>query len=113
MIVEDHELDAAQGEQLPRSRGWWGVIRRLFVSDDTQQQQRMYALNQAIETYPDAAVNYVIRGELYLEKHRYDLARQDFETALDHLTQQTTDDRWGITTQALQDRACHGLQRCE
>ena len=95
----------------------WQKIRRFFFQTASEKRAenrtRMYILNQAIETYPAAAINYLLRGELYLEIRERDLAQQDFEKALELAETQFENDRWGLGSQAIMDRARCGLQRIE
>lgn len=92
---------------------WWQRLRRMVyklpVERYREQAQRLRELNWTIETYPDAASNYVLRGELYARMHRDAAARADFEHALALIRED--DSRWGIIAQALQDRAVDGLAK--
>lgn len=75
--------------------------------------QRLYDLAHAIATYPDAAVNYVTRGELYLHLDEPALAAADLRQGL-ALAQAEIDARaWGIVAQAMQERALKGLEQAE
>lgn len=93
----------------------WQSIRRFFFKTASEKEDenrtRMYILNNAIETYPDAAVNYLLRGELQIELRQYEMAQTDFETALELAATQYDNERWGLGAQAIQDRARRGLQR--
>ena len=73
---------------------------------------RLETLNGAIENYPEAPANYVIRGELLLEAEDYALAAQDFETALSLAQPLAESSNWGYINQALIDRARQGLRQC-
>jgi hypothetical protein len=74
---------------------------------------RLRELNVAIEVYPDAAVNYVLRGEYFLETRQLHLAEADFETALSLAEKQVETDSWGIVNQYVVDRALMGLNSIE
>jgi hypothetical protein len=75
--------------------------------------QRLHDLAHAIATYPDAAVNYVTRGELYLHLGEPALAAADLRQGL-ALAQAEMDARaWGIVAQAMQERALKGLEQAE
>ncbi|MGB7339895.1 MAG: hypothetical protein WBC91_13450 [Phototrophicaceae bacterium] len=89
-------------------------VRRFFYKTKQEREAdhrtRLYMLNQAIETYPEAAVNYLFRGELYIEMNIYEAAQVDLQTALDLAATQYDNDRWGLGSQAIQDRAIRALQ---
>jgi hypothetical protein len=89
------------GERLLR---WLGISREQKVDQLTE-------LNRAINTYPDAAVNYVLRGEVYAELGEYALAKADFEHGLMLAEAQFAGSDWGFLAQALRDRALVGLDR--
>ena len=112
--VED-EADSLPSKPILDQASIWQRIRRFFfqtVSEKREENRaRMYVLTQAIETYPDAAINYLLRGELYLEIREQDLAQEDFEKALELAETQFDNDRWGLGSQAIMDRARRGLQR--
>lgn len=92
----------------------WQIVRRLFFmfpgEKRAQRQERMRELTQAIEHYPETAVNYLLRGELHIEMKQYDLAQEDLEMALELAEQRFDEERWGLTAQSIMDRAKHGLQ---
>lgn len=93
----------------------WQRIRRFFFTTSAEKRAetrlRLTALTRAIETYPSSAVNYVLRGELHLELEQMDLAQEDFEQAIALAEEQYENDRWGLGSQAILDRARHGLQQ--
>jgi hypothetical protein len=70
---------------------------------------RLRELNLAIEVYPEAALNYVLRAEFLLEQGEKQLAENDFETALALATEQLESDSWGVINQVVIDRARLGL----
>lgn len=74
------------------------------------QELRLRLLNRAIEQHPDAAVNYVLRGEYWLEHDNLQQAEVDFSAAiaLGMADLETSD--WGFLQQALIDRARQGLR---
>ncbi|MEL7433019.1 MAG: tetratricopeptide repeat protein [Chloroflexota bacterium] len=114
--AEAVEIDETASTDAPKStvqNTWWARIRRFFFQTAserrTEQRMRLHDLNRAIDRFPDVAVNYVLRAELHTEMKQYDLAKDDFERALEHAPTQFDADRWGITAQASQDRALRGL----
>lgn len=117
---EDRFDDFAEDEMLEeKDKSYpptlWQRIRRLFISFPSEkraeQYQRLRDITQAIEQFPETAVNYLLRGELHLEMKQYDLAREDLQTALELAQAQFEDERWGLTAQSTMDRAKYGLQR--
>lgn len=125
MVVEEHNDENASTTDEPQEAlantdgfsfldnqpSWWQRIRRWFYETPVERyrirEQRLRHLNTAIEVHPDAASNYVVRGELYVLMQRDAAAKADFQRALALLDEQDT--RWGIATQALKDRALEGL----
>lgn len=112
--VEDEPVSVPSKPKTEQSAPWH-VIRRFFFKTASEKvaerHARLAVLDRAIETYPDVAINYLLRGEIRLEIHDYDLAQQDLQTALELAEAQYENDRWGLGSQAIQDRARHGLQR--
>ena len=107
----DDEIETHSDEIRPI----WQKIRRFFFMTSAEKRednrQRMSELTQSIEAYPDAAANYLLRGELHTDLQQYDLAQEDFEKALALAETQYENDRWGLASQAIQDRARSGLKR--
>lgn len=102
-LVEDDVLQAAPAERPP----WWArLIGRGGVDDD----QRLADLDAAIARAPEAAVNYVLRGELLLKHGAAEPAVADFEQALHLAEAELAASRWGISAQAARDRALTGLR---
>lgn len=91
----------------------WETLRRWFIGVRHQRQLRIDRLTESIEQYPDAAANYLLRGEIWLEQRHYELARADFEQALALAEAQFADAAWGIAAQAIMDRAREGLRQVE
>ncbi|MBZ0319348.1 MAG: hypothetical protein K8L91_23260 [Anaerolineae bacterium] len=68
-------------------------------------------LNRAIEQHPDAAVNYVLRGEYWLAADDREAAQADFEQAILLGMVELEASEWGYLQQALIDRARQGLRQ--
>ncbi|MBI5928337.1 MAG: hypothetical protein HY862_03460 [Chloroflexi bacterium] len=68
-------------------------------------------LNRAIEEHPDAAVNYVLRGEYWLMADNQQAAQADFEQAIELGSAELEASDWGYLQQALIDRARQGLRQ--
>jgi tetratricopeptide (TPR) repeat protein len=107
----DAELEAWQKPSF-----WRWLWQRLWPQKPQREAlyrrfaERLHDLDDAIVMHPEAASNYVLRGEIYLQLREYALARQDFERACERITEQLEQDRWGLVAQSLQDRAQHGLE---
>jgi hypothetical protein len=94
--------------------GFWQKLRRFFLPSFQErrenERQRLLDLTVAIERYPEAAVNYLLRGELHLELEQYTLAQEDLEQALQLAEAQYQQESWGLSAQAIADRARRGLE---
>jgi hypothetical protein len=73
---------------------------------------RVEVLTEAIERYPDAPVNYVLRGEMLLDGGDIALAADDFQKALELAEYYAESANWGYIYRALADRAQKGLKAC-
>jgi tetratricopeptide (TPR) repeat protein len=71
--------------------------------------ERLIGLTRAIEEHPNEVVNYVVRGELYLDMGERERAAEDFQRALLLADAQFEKQRWGFVTQTLRDRVQAGL----
>lgn len=92
----------------------WQRIRVLLfgrIGSIEEATARLWNLTQAIESGPDSATNYVLRGELYLSLGDIETAQQDFAHALELASAQLETEQWGLLAQAAQDRAEKGLAR--
>jgi tetratricopeptide (TPR) repeat protein len=87
--------------------------RAIFGGGLDDRGKNFQYLDEAIESAPDTAVNYVLRGELYLKAREYALARRDFQRAYELAAAQFERSDWGLIAQAMQDRALTGLQKAE
>lgn len=76
-----------------------------------EQSRRLHELNVSIEFAPNSPTNYVLRGELFLERREYHLAQADFETALELADAFDPEEGWGIVEQVMRDRALDGLAK--
>jgi len=68
------------------------------------------ALNLAIEIYPDAAANYMARGDYFRQQREFVLAAADYRRALELVNQELARSRWGFTAQAVRDSVLLRLQ---
>jgi hypothetical protein len=75
-------------------------------------RDRLLALSEAIARHPDAASNYVLRGETLLAMGDRAAAAQDFRTGLALAEADAESADWGYIQRALADRAREGLRRC-
>ena len=76
-------------------------------------EDRLRALDEAIEDAPDVAVNYLARAELLLEIGRVVEAIDDFERVEVLAAKDFDDRRWGVVAQALRDRAQRGMEEAQ
>ncbi len=71
----------------------------------TERDTRLAMLHEAIRRAPEAAVNYLLRGELYLDVGKLDPAQDDFATARRLAAAQAEASDWGYIARSYQDRA--------
>jgi tetratricopeptide (TPR) repeat protein len=95
-------------EAAPQPSTFMDWLRGLFAGPVAQ---RLDSLNEAIYQHPQSASNYVLRGEIWLDRGEYEMAAADFERALALAAEQFEKDDWGLVSQTLRDQAEHGLQR--
>ncbi|TVR24261.1 MAG: hypothetical protein EA396_01810 [Anaerolineaceae bacterium] len=91
-------------------RGMWGNFRRWLGRGEDDLQDRLFALDDAIAHHPSTAINYVLRGECYLQIGYNQLAERDFEQALELGRSALARSAWGFGAQVAQDRAVRGLR---
>lgn len=96
----------------PRS-GVWQRLRGLFMGSPTDAAARLEQLTRAIENSPDTAVNYVLRGEVYMDMREYALAHADFQRGYSVAEAQFEIADWGFLEQAMRDRALAGLDKAQ
>lgn len=82
---------------------------RAALSGEMHRQHRRQSLDRAIADFPEAAVNYLLRGELLLREGDFDGADADFERALARASAQFEEAAWGLSAQIVRDRAVWGL----
>lgn len=114
-LEDEFDADEYDVASKPSRKSIWQRIWRFFFKTssvrEAEYRERMIELSKAIENFPDAAVNYILRGELHSQHQEYDEAREDFNKALELAEAQYENERWGISAQAIRDRALKGLQR--
>jgi tetratricopeptide (TPR) repeat protein len=107
-------IEETEEQEKTDAPSFWQKLRRFFLPSFQErrenERQRLLDLTVAIERYPEAAVNYLLRGELHLELEQYTLAQEDFEQALQLAEAQYQQDSWGLSAQAIADRARRGLE---
>lgn len=89
----------------------WERLRRWFIPSRDDMMLRLDELTDAIALSPEAAANYVLRGELYLELREYELAEADFQRGYELAEAQFEAADWGLMEQVMRDRALAGLQK--
>lgn len=117
-MPEDSPIEAiVESEEKAKtlSLTFWQKLRRFFLPNHEERReenlQRLRDLTVAIERYPEAAVNYLLRGELHLALAQYRLAQEDLEQALQLAEAQYQQDSWGLSAQVISDRARRGLEQ--
>lgn len=88
-------------------------VASVMQADASLVLSRVEILSRAIERFPDAPVNYVLRGEAHLDEGHADsadMATQDFLRALDLSASRETN--WEFVNRGILDRARQGLRRC-
>ncbi len=89
----------------------WVQLRQLIREDPVVTLKRIHEMDVAIERTPNGATNYVLRGELYLRIHEYELASADFEQGLALAETEYESTRWGLVGQVMRDRALNGQKK--
>ncbi len=74
--------------------------------------ERVKSLTAAIRRYPEAPVNYILRGELYLDEGYFAEAADDLRRGLALADAKAEAADWGFVSQGLADRAREGLKKC-
>jgi tetratricopeptide (TPR) repeat protein len=93
---------------------WQKLYRRLLPTRQQKSDQlaeRLLELDEIVALFPDTPMNYVLRGELYLEAGQAELALVDFRRGLEIASRKVESDSWGLVAQVAQDRAQLGLKR--
>jgi tetratricopeptide (TPR) repeat protein len=98
--------DSYHGDEAPDSEETLAALTESLPKRLT----RIERLTLAIERDPNEPANYVYRGEAYLEKDEYDLAAQDFHTAIELADAEIDTANWGFIYSALIDRARENLR---
>jgi hypothetical protein len=107
MVLDPDQATLAyrdQSEQAHRSflNRLFGIFTGGGKSGDWETE-----LDRTIDRYPEAASNFVLRGELLLKQGQAERAKADFLRAY------VTDDQFGFVAQMTQDRALDGLKRAK
>lgn len=96
-------------EDDPPRVGWLAALLGLKRRERLKWRTRQ--LGRAITEAPEAPVNYVLRGELWLRLGQREKAAHDFQKALLLAEPSFAASDWGLVAQALSDRALMGLRR--
>ena len=96
---------------------WWKQVIGFFFQTPAGRKRelsrRLNELNVSIEFAPNSPTNYVLRGELFLERQEYHLAQADFEIALELAEAFDAQAGWGVIEQVMRDRALEGLAKTQ
>lgn len=101
-----HEEAQEQSFEPEEAQGGW---LRTFLPGKAGLRAQLTDLNRAIAEAPNAASNYLLRGELLAKLGRYALAQGDFVRARELAHADAAESRWGLVGQVVQDRAVAGL----
>ena len=102
--------EAAPAEvSAPATPALWTRLRRALGW--ASAEERLNDLNRAIEQAPTAAVNYLLRGELYLARREDEQALADLQQAAALAVEEYATAAWGLSAQVIQDRALAGLRK--
>lgn len=113
-LMPEGMLPTVEAEVPAQQSFWQGLLNSIFPTGSQREAEaltRLQTLDDAIALYPEAASNYMLRGEVYLQLKHYELAILDFEQAIELADVENCD--WGIVAQAIQDRALHGLKQTQ
>ena len=72
--------------------------------------RQLQVLDDAIARHPDAAINYVLRGEFWLKHSQHAEAIADFTKAIALAQAELDASDWEYREQAVLDRAQRGLR---
>ncbi|MEL7234563.1 MAG: hypothetical protein AAFV33_00835 [Chloroflexota bacterium] len=90
------------------SFGDW--LRGLFGVDvATENRVRLANLSAAIDQYPEAPANYLLRADLYMAMRRYADAADDYQQAYDLAEAEFERGEWGMLAGSVRERAREGL----
>jgi tetratricopeptide (TPR) repeat protein len=118
-VDHDEPLTGTDGElviveeKVKRPETFWQRVKKVLFGSGEAVEQRLRSLSLAIEKYPETPVNYVLRGELYLDVKEYELAAADFQRALELAAAQFEASDWGGIAQVMRDRAAAGLAKAQ
>jgi tetratricopeptide (TPR) repeat protein len=109
--TEDETGENAAADTPPARPVLLGWLGKFLGMSANSPDRHLDELDAAIDAHPEAAVNYMLRGELYSRMGEYELATADFEQALKLAGQQLAQADWGVVAQVVRDRTVYGLQQ--
>lgn len=114
-VVNDRPADPV--EQVPTAPGPNLAERVLGMLTGRLSEaglaKRLREIDGAIARHPEAAINYVTRGELLLKANLPEAALADFQQGYLLAHEEFQDADWGVVAQVTQDRALRGIQQAE
>jgi hypothetical protein len=112
-----HELpvDLPENGAVAPQPGWLDRMRGLLTGrlSEAVLAERLREADAAIARNPEAAINYVTRGELLLRAGLPEAALADFQQGYLLAHEEFQDADWGVVAQVTQDRALRGLHQSE
>lgn len=113
VVISEDDGDVSERRSEPAGTPWERIKSLFGGSSGESLTRRLIALDERIDAEPEAAGNYVLRGELFLHLRDYERAYADFQRGLERAQVEYASSDWGIVAQAMQDRALMGLARAE
>ena len=109
-VAQIEAAELAQDAELEQTEDF-DVIPPPEANESIENTNRLIALTQKIDRYPEAPVNYVLRGEIYLSIGDNLSAETDFRQAIALSEQRDPELDWGYLNTAFLDRAVEGLRQ--
>lgn len=104
----ERAVSVARAQRL--SFGDW--VRGLFGADVlAENNARLANLTAAIEQYPEAPANYLLRADLHMTMRRYADAADDYQQAIDLADAEFGRSEWGVLAGSVRERAREGLAK--
>lgn len=113
--VQELPVDLPENGAVPAQPGWLDWMRGLLTGrlSEAALTERLREVDGAIARNPEAAINYVTRGELLLQAGLPEAALADFQQGYLLANEEFQDADWGVVAQVTQDRALRGLHQAE
>lgn len=107
MSITDQDGDVQPSTEGTKKPFW----SRWFGNRHIQIQEALFELDDAITQHPQAPINYLLRGEYYLQIGYNQLAEQDLQQAVMLAEAELAKRDWGLVAQVVRDRARQRLEQ--